>query len=467
MSGRYVPVPNPLTHDAEREMDAAFQSDDEYDEDGNGETTPLNPRNTSPPSPTVTSRLRVDVSGENDRNESPTVRVVQHRRQTLPGTYDFEADPFDYAVPPPGSPPGPTSYALPNQYGNSNGIIPTNPAIPSYSGGSSSNFFRRTVGALLPSYYQRVPTSEGHSVPSRGAGINNDGVFANITAKPSIGRVVQDGESIHVVPEDAQKEAPPSYAVAQADQAPAYYETVIHAPSLGLDGEILVEGMPTGSLFTFAWTMLISLSFQFVGFLLTYLLHTTHASKFGSRAGLGITIIQYAFFLRRRAALGDGSYDESSADVQSWFDTTGDNDFSSVLNGTMMASGSSNVNYSGYFSAATTEWLSFFLMSVGWFILLTSLLGYWRVKRWERGLRNVNEPSSMTPEVSTPAADRNVVINPFTLFGIPIPRHDDREQDENGLEISTPVGLGREHSQREATEHDLRLQRDLRNAGLI
>lgn len=103
---------------------------------------------------------------------------------------------------------------------------------------------------------------------------------------------MQDGESIHVVPEEVQKEVPPSYAVAQADSAPAYYETIIHAPSSGLDGEVLVDAMrehlkalhikpgvhcfykATGSIFTFAWTMLISLSFQFVGFLLTYLLHT-------------------------------------------------------------------------------------------------------------------------------------------------------------------------------------------------
>lgn len=56
---------------------------------------------------------------------------------------------------------------------------------------------------------------------------------------------------MHVVPEESQKEAPPSYAVAQADQAPAYYETVIHAPSLGLDGEILVEGMRKLHVFSF------------------------------------------------------------------------------------------------------------------------------------------------------------------------------------------------------------------------
>lgn len=201
MSRRYAPVPNPLTHDAEREMDAAFQSDNESDDDeGHGETTPLNPRNTSassPISPTAGDdgdTLPLPNAGTDAENQSQTIRPTHHhqRRQTLPGTYDFEADPFDYAVPPPGSPPGPTTHALPNQYGNTNGIIPTFPVIPPSrpepregAFASSSTFFRRAVGALLPSYYQRVPTGEGYTGPVRGGGTNNDGVFANLTAKPS------------------------------------------------------------------------------------------------------------------------------------------------------------------------------------------------------------------------------------------------------------------------------------------
>ena len=55
--------------------------------------------------------------------------------------------------------------------------------------------------------------------------------------------MVHDGESIHVVPELAQKEAPPSYTAAQADSAPSYFETIVHAPSSGLDGEVLVDAM--------------------------------------------------------------------------------------------------------------------------------------------------------------------------------------------------------------------------------
>jgi hypothetical protein len=61
---------------------------------------------------------------------------------------------------------------------------------------------------------------------------------------------------------------------------------------------ILVEGLPVGNIFSFLWNMTVSASFQFVGFMLTYLLHTTHAAKDGSRAGLGISLIQYGFYVR-------------------------------------------------------------------------------------------------------------------------------------------------------------------------
>ncbi len=64
---------------------------------------------------------------------------------------------------------------------------------------------------------------------------------------------------------------------------------------------MIIDHLPTGSVFSFLWNLLISISFQFVGFLLTYLLHTTHAARFGSRAGLGVTLIQYGFALRSRS----------------------------------------------------------------------------------------------------------------------------------------------------------------------
>ena len=67
---------------------------------------------------------------------------------------------------------------------------------------------------------------------------------------------------------------------------------------MGSQDEPLIDGIPAGSIFSFAWNFLISISFQFVGFMVTYLLHTSHASKYGSRAGLGVTLIQYGLYSR-------------------------------------------------------------------------------------------------------------------------------------------------------------------------
>lgn len=172
-----------------------------------------------------------------------------------------------------------------------------------------------------------------------------DGVFSNLSAKP-------DTEA------DKEDENPPPYEAAAADAAPPYWETTIIAPGLSGD-EILVEGLPVGNFFSFVWNMLVSMSFQFVGFLLTYLLHTSHAAKNGSRAGLGITLVQYGFYLRGRALQDDGYYyDEDINDKE-------------VL--------------------ARSAWLSYILMFLGWFIVIRSVSDFIRVKRMETIMRTTPE----------------------------------------------------------------------------
>ena len=76
---------------------------------------------------------------------------------------------------------------------------------------------------------------------------------------------------------------------------PPYWETTVHAPAEMLDPHafMIVDDLPSGSLFAFVMTAFVSYFFQFAGFVLTYLLHTTHAAKYGSRAGLGATLIQF------------------------------------------------------------------------------------------------------------------------------------------------------------------------------
>ena len=109
--------------------------------------------------------------------------------------------------------------------------------------------------------------------------------------------------------------------------------------------------------------MLVSVAFNFLGFVLTYLLHTTHAAKFGSRAGLGITLIQYGWALRSRAENSDFPIDPSQDDgspvsvdvndASAW----GNND-SSLSSFVQPAKG-----YAIGENAAA--WLSFSLMTIG------------------------------------------------------------------------------------------------------
>lgn len=188
-SARYSPLPNPPVvpnSDAEREMNEAFQLDyDEDDEDSTSESAPL--------------------TGSHDSTHiNHPERPLPMAATQSPGAYDFERE-YDYDYPPPGSPPDP-SIARPNNFGNTNGTLPSSPVRPMPN---RPSIFRRVAGALLPQHYQRVP-SEPRAQRFVGGGIENDGVFANVMAKP--GRMVQmrnENGDIYTVPEETQSQAPP------------------------------------------------------------------------------------------------------------------------------------------------------------------------------------------------------------------------------------------------------------------
>jgi hypothetical protein len=145
------------------------------------------------------------------------------------------------------------------------------------------------------------------------------------------------------------------------------------------------------------------------GFLLTYVLHTTHAAKFGSRAGLGITLIQYGLYLRARAEemIKTGKFPSDGLDPE---DSMNDPILGSGWMGEIpkhvtstgeVAPEFPNFDSSEEWRVAhnltkeemwnlpsaeqvgeANEWLSFILMTVGWFLLITSIGGFWRVKRF-------------------------------------------------------------------------------------
>jgi len=174
MVHRYAQLPNSqphhqvTQHDREVEMQAAFDySEDEDDEHTTSEAHPLNPVTIAPIS------LQTPIH--------------------VPGTYNF--DTVDYDYPPPGSPPLPSALALPNNHGNSNGLVPEFDPISSRR--PRRMWFQRAAATLLPA---SVLSSMGLARPSGpiGGGINNDGVFSNVTAKPTAPSRVQDGACLFV-----------------------------------------------------------------------------------------------------------------------------------------------------------------------------------------------------------------------------------------------------------------------------
>lgn len=178
-----------------------------------------------------------------------------------------------------------------------------------------------------------------------------------------------------------------SYEQAAADATPPYWETTILTPGLVSD-EVYVDGLPVGSLFSFVWNGIISMSFQLVGFLLTYLLHTTHAAKNGSRAGLGITLVQYGFYMKGSAARKQGNSQQPQYG-QPPDPNSHDFDPSIVTDSAAAAVAAMGNPQTGTQDAATrglmaTEWLAYALMIVGWFILIKSVTDYLKARRHEQ-----------------------------------------------------------------------------------
>lgn len=157
-------------------------------------------------------------------------------------------------------------------------------ASSSHSAGAMTRFGGSMLAGLLNAV-SRPATAARTAV--------TDGVFGNLVAKEEPN--VSDEEPTEApIPDENDEIMPaghlPSYEEASADAAPSYWETTIMTYSYG--DEIIVGQMPVGSLIIFAWNLLMSSAFSYVGFILTYLFHTTHSAKGGSLVGFGLTLIQ-------------------------------------------------------------------------------------------------------------------------------------------------------------------------------
>ncbi|WOO83282.1 putative metal homeostasis protein bsd1 [Vanrija pseudolonga] len=357
----------------------------------------------------------------------------QEHRAVMPGDYDFDRDYF--LGPPPGSPPPFEPYSATNPApGNTNGVIPASSSVQRPAR-------RHFLGGILPLSF--LPTRAPRQGPAVGGG--QSGVFANLSARPENRTVRQGGEDgPEFANEDEMKDAPPSYQTALRDAVPPYWDTTVVLPAASspfgplhssVNGdEILIDGMAAGNFFGFIWNLVVSGAFQFVGFLLTYVLHTTHAAKYGSRAGLGVTLVQFGFKLRSEALKlqKDGHFkgdldivDEATGKTQA--DLNAENilatytnlrwpqpvpipaawggngsqtlmfnsvqhleDYAHAHNGTLqdILPGMNPIDV-----GKANEWFSLMLMTIGFFLLLASIGGWWRVKRFESKLKAAQRES--------------------------------------------------------------------------
>jgi len=124
---------------------------------------------------------------------------------------------------------------------------------------------------------------------------------------------------------------------------------------------------------------MISMSFQFVGFLLTYLLASSHAARNGSRAGLGVILIQYGFYLRDAPNIPDGTTvlpDPNNLAGDGGDQSAGGNENGPVPDDNIPSE-----------QLPKAEWMSYLLMVIGWFVLIRSIGEYYRVKQLEKAVR--------------------------------------------------------------------------------
>lgn len=124
---------------------------------------------------------------------------------------------------------------------------------------------------------------------------------------------------------------------------------------------MIVDELPTGSWALFFANIFISWFFQFIGFLFTYLLHTTHAAKYGSRVGLGLTLIQFGFQSRRREEVVEVSpgpaWNETLSGVEGM-------DYSGLAS-TTYSNGTTVEIPLESLDVTSRDWVAFLLMTLG------------------------------------------------------------------------------------------------------
>jgi len=219
-------------------------------------------------------------------------------------------------------------------------------------------------------------------------GESNDGVFSNMSAKPTV-RENAD------VPEEL-----PTYEDALEDPAPPYWESSIMA---GFEDEIFVDGLPVGNIVSFLWNMIVSITFQFIGFVITYLLHTCHAAKNGSQAGLGVTLFTFGWTILPYSSSSTFSVGNAGQRFEPENPTSVDIDDTMTLKGSLDGFESTLPSTTEAAAAASTEHssishdmvFSYMHMALGSIIFAKAVYDFWCVRRKEYRLIHSTDTSAV------------------------------------------------------------------------
>jgi hypothetical protein len=108
-------------------------------------------------------------------------------------------------------------------------------------------------------------------------------------------------------------------------------------------------------------------------------------------------------------------------------------------------------------------------MTVGWFLFMTSILQFWRVKKWERGIRASTQAAEVAPQ------DHQLLSNLQIALGIG-GAHDQSSSNSHDAEIDQLEAARRSRAAHpeanpeqmdEATRYENQLRRDLSRLGYL
>lgn len=199
----------------------------------------------------------------------------------------------------------------------------------------------------------------------------NDGVFANLNAKPSSDTVVDMPPHQQQPPPPPSPQHPPSYAQVEADAVPPYLPTsvaIFLRSGVQIDEDtVLIGQYPAGQIGTFFACALLTYFFNVFGLLMVVIFSRTHAGLLGSRAGFGVWLVQFGMLMRNKNM--GYQYDDSGYMISD--QSKGEEDPAGIF-------------------------ISYIVVIIGWFMAFHSTGEYFRVRKVERALLADRNPTIST-----------------------------------------------------------------------